>query len=153
MKALIEYHRHRQHFYCDCACQSIQHPCKTMLTTTTSCQLPTELAITAQRVVAALQLEAERYTPVGATPVIALTSVHFTSVIDPGNHLPGYEGVWRNERNDRCGTLTFNSDQSFFAEYDLFCPHPRDARWFVEMVTAWGRDELVRCEVKLIPSL
>jgi hypothetical protein len=61
--------------------------------------------------------------------------------------------VWRNARNERCGTLTINSDNSFYAEYDLFCPHPRDSRWFVEMVTAWGRGDLLRCEAKLIPCL
>ena len=118
-----------------------------------SCQLPAELEKIAQQVVISLQQEAERFTAVGATPKIDLTALQVTRVIDPGNQLPGYEGVWRNARKERCGTLTFNSDQSFYAEYDLFCPHPRDTRWFVEMVTAWGRDEDVRCEVKLIPGL
>jgi hypothetical protein len=49
--------------------------------------------------------------------------------------------------------LTFNCDGSFFAEYDLFCPHPRDVRWFVEMATAWGSGDVLRSEAKLIPSL
>ena len=124
-----------------------------MVATSVSCRLPAELEVIAQRVVDALRQEAERFTAVGATPKIELAEIKFSRVIDPGNQLPGYEGVWQNARNDRCGALTFNSDDSFFAEYDLFCPHPRDTRWFVEMVTAWGRDENVRCEVKLIPSL
>ena len=63
-----------------------------------------------------------------------------------------YDQASRNARNERCGGLTINSDNSFFAEYDLFCPHPQDTRWFVEMVTAWGREESLRCEAKLIPS-
>jgi hypothetical protein len=109
--------------------------------------------VIALRVVSALRQEAERFTAVGATPEIELDALQITRVIDPGNQLPGYEGVWRNARNARCGTLTFNTDNSYYAEYDLFCPHPRDTRWFVETVTAWGRDETVRCEVKLIPSL
>ena len=117
------------------------------------CRLPAELETVAQRIVIALRQEAEKYTALGASPRIELSGLQFTRVIDPGNQLPGYEGVWRNSRNARCGALTFNSDNSFFAEYDLFCPHPRDTRWFVEMVTAWGRDETLRCEVKLIPSL
>jgi len=54
--------------------------------------------------------------------------------------------VWRNARNERCGALTINSDGSFYAEYDLFCPHPRDTHWFVEMVTAWG--VMSRCVAK-----
>lgn len=117
------------------------------------CRLPEGLGAVAQGIVTALRQEAEKYTAVGAAPMIEMSAVQFTRVIDPGNQLPGYEGVWRNLRNARCGALTFNSDNSFFAEYDLFCPHPRDSRWFVESVTAWGRDETLRCEVKLIPSL
>ena len=117
------------------------------------CRLPVELEAVAKRIVFAMRKEAEKYTAVGDTPRIELCALLFTRVMDPGNQLPGYEGVWRNSRNARCGTLTFNSDNSFFAEYDLFCPHPRDPRWFVEMVSAWGRDETLRCEVKLIPSL
>ncbi len=124
-----------------------------MVAVATMCTLPEELKATTQRIVSALQEEAERFTAKGATPRIGVTNLHFTRVIDPGNQLPGYEGVWRNLQNVRCGSLTFNSDNSFFAEYDLFCPHPRDTRWFVESVTAWGRDETLRCEVKLIPSL
>ena len=116
-------------------------------------QLPADLETLAERIVMALQQTALNYTAIGATPKIELSSVKFTRVIDPGNQLPGYEGVWRNARNDRCGTLTINSDNSFYAEYDLFCPHPRDPRWFVEMVTAWGNETSLRSEATLIPSL
>jgi len=124
-----------------------------MVVLTAKRQLPVELEALAERAVAALQKEAANFTATGATPRIELAAVQFTRVTDPGNHLPGYEGVWRNARNERCGTLTFNSDNSFFAEYDLFCPHPRDTRWFVEMVTAWGNDKSLRSEAKLIPNL
>lgn len=116
-------------------------------------QLPADLETLAGRVVAALQQEAGRFTAAGATPKIELAAVQFTRITDPSNQLPGYEGIWRNVRNERCGSLTVNSDGSFYAEYDLFCPHPRDERWFVGMVTAWGNGESVRCEAQLIPSL
>ena len=115
--------------------------------------LPVELEALAGRIVSALQKVADNYTATGTAPKIELGKLQFTRVIDPGNLLPGYEGVWRNACNERCGMLTFNSDGSFYAEYDLFCPHPRDVRWFVEMVTAWGRGETLRSEAKLIPSL
>ena len=114
-------------------------------------QLPDDQAAMVERAVLALQQEAERYAV--TAPKIELAGLQFTQVIDPGNQLPGYEGMWRNTRNERCGTLTINSDGSFYAEYDLFCAHPRDARWFVEMVTAWGSAESLRCEAQLIPSL
>jgi hypothetical protein len=116
-------------------------------------QLPIELEALAKRIVSALQNEAEKFTATDAAPKIELAALQITRVIDPGNQLPGYEGVWRNARNDRCGTLTINSDNSFFAEYDLFCPHPRDPRWFVEMVTAWGNAESLRSEATLIPNV
>ena len=115
--------------------------------------LPASLEAVAKRVVAALQLEAERFTATGAAPQIDLAAAQFTRVVDPANQLPGYEGVWRNARKERCGTITFNSDGSFFAEYDIFCPHPRDARWFVEMVTAWGNADQISSEATLIPAL
>jgi hypothetical protein len=123
-----------------------------MVARASSFQLPAELEVLAERIVLALQAEAVNFTATGAAPKIELAALQFTRVIDPGNQLPGYEGVWRNSRNDRCGTLTINSDNSFFAEYDLFCPHPRDTRWFVEMVTAWGNAESLRSEATLIPS-
>jgi len=115
--------------------------------------LPSELAGMAELIVIALQNEAGKYAAQSVAPKIELAKVEFTRVIDPGNQQPGYQGVWRNARNDRCGELIFNSDNSFYAEYDLFCPHPRDARWFVEMVTAWGRAGDLRSEAKLIPAL
>lgn len=119
----------------------------------TSRQLPAALEAVAKRIVAALQMEAERFTATGAAPRIELAAVQFTQVVDPANQLPGYEGIWRNARKDRCGAITFNSDGSFFAEYDIFCPHPRDGRWFVEMVTAWGNVDSISSEATLIPAL
>ena len=116
-------------------------------------QLPVELEALAERIVAALQKEADNFTATGASPRIELAALQVTRVIDPGNQLPGYEGVWRNSRNDRCGTLTINSDNSFYAEYDLFCPHPRDPRWFVEMVTAWGNESSLRSEASLTSTM
>lgn len=115
--------------------------------------LPVELEAQAERIVQALQREAENFSATGAAPKISLDAISFTRVIDPASRLPGYEGIWRNARNERCGSLAFNSDGSFYAEYDLFCPHPRDVRWFVEMVTAWGREGKLRCEAKLIPGI
>lgn len=116
-------------------------------------QLPAELEALAERIVSAMQEEAVNFTATGATPKIELATAQFACIIDPSNQLPGYEGVWRNARNERCGTLAINSDGTFYAEYDLFCPHPRDVRWFVEMITAWGRGDDVRCEARLTPAL
>ncbi len=115
--------------------------------------LPADLLKVAKRIVASLQQEAARFTATGAAPQIELSAAQFNRVVDPANQLPGYEGIWRNARNERCGSITFNSDGSFFAEYDIFCPHPRDERWFVEMVTAWGSGDNISSEATLIPAL
>ncbi|MBI3480514.1 MAG: hypothetical protein HY016_09205 [Nitrosomonadales bacterium] len=123
-----------------------------MVTTAATKLLPAELEVLAERIVIALTDEAAHFAGEQGAPQITLAAANFTKVIDPGNQLPGYEGVWRNARNERCGCLTFNSDGSFYAEYDLFCPHPRDARWFVEMITAWGRADSLRVEAQMIPS-
>jgi hypothetical protein len=115
--------------------------------------LPDELILLGERIVHALQQEAERFTAAGKAPRIELAPLQFIRVTDPSNQQPGFEGIWRNARNERCGSLTINSDGSFYAEYDLFCPNPRDERWLVEMVTAWGVGAALRCEARLIPSL
>lgn len=124
-----------------------------MVVLDTSRQLPAALADVAKHIVVALQREVECFSAPGAAPKIEFAAAQFTRVIDPANQLPGYEGVWRNARKERCGSITFNSDGSFYAEYDLFCPHPRDARWFVEMVTAWGNADSISSEATLIPAL
>lgn len=116
-------------------------------------QLPAELAILTERIIDAMTDEAARFADAEKMPRIAETVLNVTRVIDPGNQQAGYEGIWRNAHQARCGSLTFNSDGSFYAEYDLFFPHPTDARWFIEMVTAWGRAESLRVEVQMIPSL
>ncbi|MDD5273671.1 MAG: hypothetical protein PHU14_13240 [Methylovulum sp.] len=59
---------------------------------------------------------------------------------------------WFNEANkQRLGRLQFNSDGSFYAEFDVVKPHPRKAKWFVEGVTAWGQADNIKAEAKLLP--
>ena len=123
-----------------------------MVSVVTGCELPPALSAHAERIVAALKAEVQRLEGISHPADISLSDAVFTRVIDPENQLPGYEGVWRNARKERCGTLSLNTDGSFFAEYDLFVPHPHDQRWFIEMVTAWGRDGLIRAELQMIPS-
>lgn len=60
---------------------------------------------------------------------------------------------WYNHHNLRQGSIEFNSDGSFFAEYDVVHPHPTDQRWFIEAVTAWGRDGEIKSEARLLPAV
>ena len=70
---------------------------------------------------------------------------------DPASGADSLVGIWRNARGHTCGTLLIHADGSFFAEYDVIREHPRDARWFVEAVTAWGRGNIIRSEPRLLP--
>jgi len=115
-----------------------------------SVALPAPQLATAVRVVDALRREAERIAT-GAGPVgLRLEAAVFAAVRDPADARPAFEGIWRNERGERCGSLALNADGSFFAEYDLCMPHPAKPAWFVEAVTAWGRDDVVRSEARLL---
>ncbi|TRW89558.1 hypothetical protein [Candidatus Methylobacter oryzae] len=57
-----------------------------------------------------------------------------------------YDGAKR----QRIGRLQFNSDGTFYAEYDVVRPHPTKTRRFVEGVTAWGKAEQIKSEAKLL---
>jgi len=61
---------------------------------------------------------------------------------------------WFNATNNqRLGRLQFNSDGSFYAEYDVLKPHPSKRQAFVESVTAWGKADAIKAEAKLLPQL
>jgi hypothetical protein len=60
---------------------------------------------------------------------------------------------WYNPEGYRVGEMKFHADGTFFAEYDVVLPHPKDPRWFVEGVVAWGRDDVIKSEPKLLPAI
>jgi hypothetical protein len=62
-------------------------------------------------------------------------------------------GYWKNPQGYRVGQLKFHGDGSFYAEYDVALPNPKDPRWFVEGVVAWGRGDVIKGEAKLLPAL
>lgn len=51
---------------------------------------------------------------------------------------------------NRIGRLHFNSDGTFYADYDVVKTHPVKSKWFVEGVTAWGRPDNIKAEAKLL---
>ena len=78
----------------------------------------------------------------------------FEASRDPYSGTETLCGSWTNAAGSRVGLLKFHGDGSFYAEYDVVRPHPRDPRWFVESVVAWGRrDGDIKCEAKLLPAL
>ncbi len=70
---------------------------------------------------------------------------------DPASGKDTLIGIWRDAGGQKQGEILFHADGSFFAEYDVISEHPKKAKWFVESVTAWGRDQLVKAEPKLLP--
>lgn len=114
--------------------------------------LPDSWRITAEQLCEVLRKEAARF-GTDPLPAIQLKDAVFVEVTDPANSLPGYEGTWRNPQGIRCGKLTLNSDGSYYAEYDLLNLHPEKPNWFVEAVTAWGRDGVVKAEPRLLAAV
>lgn len=72
---------------------------------------------------------------------------------DPADGSYTVAGEWRNARGEKSGLLRFHADGSFFVEYDVIRDHPTNNRWFVEAMNAWGKDSLIRCEARCLPSL
>jgi len=77
----------------------------------------------------------------------------FSTAKDTYSGLDSLIGVWKNREGYRQGEIKLHGDGSFYAEYDIALQHPKNARWFVEAVIAWGRDDVIRSEAKLLPSL
>lgn len=115
--------------------------------------LPPEVETAIDRLVDALRGEAIKYVSANRLPAITAAGLILAQVTDPANGLPGYEGLWRNDLNERVGKLLINSDGSFFAEYDLCVRHPNKPEWFIEAVTAWGRGDLIKAEARLLAML
>ena len=112
--------------------------------------LPDSWLKTAERLCLVLDQEAARY---ATLPPIRVEDATFVEITDPANSLPSYEGIWRNPQGVRCGSLTVNSDGSYYAEYDVLNLHPDKPNWFVESVTVWGRDGVVKAEPRLLAAV
>jgi len=69
---------------------------------------------------------------------------------DPASGQASLVGEWRDIDAGRRGGLWFHADGSFFAEYDVVRLHPQRQGIFVEAITAWGRDELIKVEPRLL---
>ncbi len=78
---------------------------------------------------------------------------HFETSRDPYSGEDTLCIYWQNPRGHRIGQMKFHGNGSFYAEYDVVRPHPKDPRWFVEGVVAWGRDDIIKSEAKLLPAL
>lgn len=69
---------------------------------------------------------------------------------DPGSGQNSLIGTWRDAKGQKQGEILFHADGSFYAEYDVISAHPTKPKWFVEAVIAWGRDNVIKSEPKLL---
>ena len=84
-----------------------------------------------------------------ATPP-PVEALRFEFCPDPASGADSLVGVWRNRQGERVGEVIFHTDGSYYAEWDVVAPHPTRPRWFVEVITAWGRDGEVKADPRLL---
>lgn len=89
--------------------------------------------------------------PPEKTSVTPFDEAEFRLDRDPASGEDSLVGIWRDSRGGKRGELLFHADGTFFAEYDIIHIHPQKPCWFIEAVTAWGRGELIRAELRLLP--
>lgn len=76
----------------------------------------------------------------------------FSLTKDPYTADENLTGFWYDKHKQRIGQIQFNSDGSFYAEYDIVKPHPTKQQWFVEAMSAWGKSGNIKTEAKLLPA-
>ena len=77
-------------------------------------------------------------------------AAEFRLITDPLTQDSNLAGYWYNEKKQRIGQIQFNSDGSFYAEYDVVQPNPSKKQFFVEAINAWGREDNIKTEAKLL---
>jgi hypothetical protein len=77
-------------------------------------------------------------------------AAEFTLVTDPYTQSEDLVGFWYDAAKQRIGQIKFHGDGSFYAEYDVLQPHPGKKNYFVEAVNAWGKEDNIKTEAKLL---
>lgn len=77
-------------------------------------------------------------------------TARFSLVTDPYTQSQDLVGHWYDSRQQRIGQIQFHGDGSVYAEYDIVQPHPVKKQYFVEAINAWGRQDNIKTEAKLL---
>lgn len=113
-----------------------------------------DCAVRLQRIERGLTLEIHKLGfPPGAIVMPCHAEAVWDTVRDPYSQTLNPRAILRGKNGAKLGQVQFNSDGGFYAEFDVVKPHPKDSRWFVEAVAAWGRDDSFTSEAKLLPAL
>lgn len=74
---------------------------------------------------------------------------HFSLITDPYTQQQDLIADWLSGGRRR-GQIRLHHDGSFYAEYDVLQAHPRRPALFIEAVHAWGREDVIKSEARLI---
>lgn len=77
-------------------------------------------------------------------------AAEFNLITDPYTQSRDLVGFWYNADKQRLGQIKFNSEGGFYAEYDVVQPHPKKKTSFVEAINAWGQQDNIKVEAKLL---
>lgn len=77
-------------------------------------------------------------------------AAQFSLVTDPYTQSQDLVGHWFDQRKQRIGQIQFLGDGSVYAEYDIIQPHPGKKQYFVESINAWGVQDNIKTEAKLL---
>lgn len=73
--------------------------------------------------------------------------------MDPYDQCEVLSGQWRDSSGNLQGEIRVRESGQVYAEVDVIRNHPKDVRWFVEAVTAWGSSTDLKTELRLLPAV
>ncbi len=73
--------------------------------------------------------------------------------VDPFDGSETLIGSWMDTHGSQTGEIQVRGNGSIYAEVDVVRNHPKDVRWFVESVTAWGNRDHIKTELRLLPAV
>lgn len=82
-----------------------------------------------------------------------LTAAQFETSKDPYSGELTRQSKWLDVDGTRVGEIKIHGDGSFYGEFDVLRPHPRNPDWFVESIVVWGKDGMVKSEPRFIRAL
>lgn len=84
---------------------------------------------------------------------VSVDGALYTLETDPSDGSQSLNGIWKDANGYYLGSIVVHADNSFFAEYGMAVLHPGKSGWFIDAMTAWGRDSVVKSEPRLLPTL
>lgn len=116
-------------------------------------QRAAQLQEQADKIISAWRQELDKLDLTGTVQLPEWEQASFELQRDPASAEDSLKGSWRGHHNVLLGSVVFHADGAFFGEYDVVCPHPHRDGWFIEAVVAWGRDGVIKSELRMLPMV